>query len=196
MRITRRAALPQLPDRQPADVDQGPCGDWMSRMKVRRRHWGSAATRLTFAGPYAASAASKPNYSVLAHAHYVRGLFQIMARFGWDVHRTVRDGESAATRVLLAAVRSPPWPKSCATSTSSRNNVMARQLFMTIGAVRGWYPGHPEKGAQARDRSGWPGKGFVYSGTGARKRLRPVAYRTRQREKPGTVAALCRIRSR
>ncbi|MGH6631500.1 MAG: D-alanyl-D-alanine carboxypeptidase/D-alanyl-D-alanine endopeptidase, partial [Burkholderiales bacterium] len=124
----------------------GPCGDWVNRLKVDAQG-GSAATRLTFSGRYSASCGERErSYSVLPHPHYVLGLFRELWReLGGTFTGTVRDGTVGADARLIAAVESPALAQVVRDMNKFSNNVMARQLFLTLGAEGAGEPATPEK---------------------------------------------------
>lgn len=146
VRILAEPALPQVQIVNRLALVNGPCGDWVSRLKVDAQG-GSAATRLTFSGRYAASCGERErSYSVLPHAHYVLGLFRELWReLGGSFTGTVRDGAVGADARLIAAVESPALAQVVRDMNKFSNNVMARQLFLTLGAEGAGEPATPEK---------------------------------------------------
>ena len=146
VRILAEPALPQVQIVNRLALVSGPCGDWASRLKVDAQG-GSAATRLTFSGRYAASCGERErSYSVLPHAQYVLGLFRELWReLGGKFTGTVRDGTVGADARLIAAVESPPLAQVVRDMNKFSNNVMARQLFLTLGAEGAGEPATPEK---------------------------------------------------
>lgn len=146
VRILAEPALPQVQIVNRLALVNGPCGDWASRLKVDAQG-GSAATRLTFRGRYAASCGERErSYSVLPHAHYVLGLFRELWReLGGKFTGTVRDGAVGADARLIAAVESPALAQVVRDMNKFSNNVMARQLFLTLGAEGAGEPATAEK---------------------------------------------------
>lgn len=146
VRILAEPALPQVQIVNRLALVNGPCGDWASRLKVDAQG-GSAATRLTFRGRYAASCGERErSYSVLPHAHYVLGLFRELWReLGGTFTGTVRDGAVGADARLIAAVESPALAQVVRDMNKFSNNVMARQLFLTLGAEGAGEPATAEK---------------------------------------------------
>jgi len=122
---------------------------------------GSAATRLTFSGRYATSCGERErSYSVLPHAQYVLGLFRELWReLGGTFTGTVRDGTVGADARLIAAVESPPLAQVVRDMNKFSNNVMARQLFLTLGAEGAGEPATQEK-AERVIREWLTGKGL------------------------------------
>jgi D-alanyl-D-alanine carboxypeptidase/D-alanyl-D-alanine-endopeptidase (penicillin-binding protein 4) len=108
---------------------------------------GSAATRLTFSGRFAASCGERErSYSVLPHAHYVLGLFRELWReLGGTFHGTVRDGAVGPDARLIGTVESPALAQVVRDMNKFSNNVMARQLYLTLGAEGAGEPATLEK---------------------------------------------------
>ncbi|HLF39742.1 MAG TPA: D-alanyl-D-alanine carboxypeptidase/D-alanyl-D-alanine-endopeptidase, partial [Burkholderiales bacterium] len=146
VRILAEPALPQVQIVNRLALVSGPCGDWASRLKVDAQG-GSAATRLTFSGRFAATCGERArSYSVLPHAHYVLGLFRELWReLGGTFTGTVRDGAAGADARLIAAVESPALAQVVRDMNKFSNNVMARQLFLTLGAEGAGEPATAEK---------------------------------------------------
>ncbi|MGH8634018.1 MAG: D-alanyl-D-alanine carboxypeptidase/D-alanyl-D-alanine endopeptidase [Burkholderiales bacterium] len=162
VRILTEPALPQVQIVNRLTLVDGPCGDWVNRLKVDAQG-GSAATRLTFSGRYAASCGERErSYSVLPHAHYVLGLFRELWReLGGTFTGTVRDGAVGADAHLIAAVASPALSEVVRDMNKFSNNVMARQLFLTLGAEGAGEPATPEK-ADRVIRVWLAGKGLTF----------------------------------
>jgi serine-type D-Ala-D-Ala carboxypeptidase/endopeptidase (penicillin-binding protein 4) len=144
-RLVRIVAEPPLPQVQIVNrvaLVDGPCGDWINRLKVDAQG-GSAAARLTFRGRFAASCGERErSYSVLAHAHYVLGLFRELWReLGGTFSGTVRDGTAGPDARFLAAVSSPALSEVVRDMNKYSNNVMARQVYLTLGAEGFGEPG-------------------------------------------------------
>lgn len=146
VRILAEPALPQVQIVNRLALVNGPCGDWVNRMKVDAQG-GSAATRLAFSGRYAASCGERErSYSVLPHAHYVLGLFRELWReLGGTFSGTVRDGTVGADARLIASVESPALAQVVRDMNKFSNNVMARQLYLTLGAEAAGEPATREK---------------------------------------------------
>ena len=161
VRILAEPPLPQVQIVNRLALVDGPCGDWVNRMKVDLQG-GSAAARLTFRGRYAASCGERErSYSVLAHAHYVLGLFRELWReLGGTFTGTVRDGTAAPDARLIAAVASPALSEVVRDMNKFSNNVMARQIYLTLGAE-----GYGEPGTEGKServvREWLTGKGLA-----------------------------------
>ncbi len=146
VQILAEPALPQVQIVNRLTLVDGPCGDWVNRMKVDAQG-GSAATRLAFSGRYAASCGERTrSYSVLPHAQYVLGLFRELWReLGGTFTGTVRDGTAGADARPIGSVESPPLAQVVRDMNKFSNNVMARQLYLTLGAEAAGEPATREK---------------------------------------------------
>jgi D-alanyl-D-alanine carboxypeptidase/D-alanyl-D-alanine-endopeptidase (penicillin-binding protein 4) len=162
VQILAEPALPQVQIVNRLKLVDGPCGDWVNRLKVDAQG-GSAATRLTFSGRYAASCGERErSYSVLPHAQYVLGLFRELWReLGGTLSGTVRDGTASGDLRPIYAVESPPLAQVVRDMNKFSNNVMARQLYLTLGAEGAGEPATPEK-ADRVIREWLAGKGLVF----------------------------------
>jgi D-alanyl-D-alanine carboxypeptidase/D-alanyl-D-alanine-endopeptidase (penicillin-binding protein 4) len=162
VRILAEPALPQVQIFNRLTLVNGPCGDWVNRLKVDAQG-GSAATRLAFSGRYAASCGEQArSYSVLPHAHYVLSLFRELWReLGGTFTGTVRDGTVGADARLIASVESPALAQVVRDMNKFSNNVMARQLYLTLGAAGAGEPATPEK-ADRVIREWLAGKGLSF----------------------------------
>ena len=135
----------------------GPCGDW--REKVRADFQPAVAPhrgfRAIFTGAYSASCGECGwNVALLGHQAYVEGLFrQLWEELGGGWTGAARDGAVPADARLLHAHESETLGEIVRDMNKFSNNVMARQLFLTLGvesagaparldaafkAVRGW----------------------------------------------------------
>jgi D-alanyl-D-alanine carboxypeptidase/D-alanyl-D-alanine-endopeptidase (penicillin-binding protein 4) len=165
-RAVRILALPVLPQVQIVNnlaLDaKSACGDWVGKLKLDAQ--GSATTaRLVFNGVYPASCGERErNFSVLGHAQYTLGLFRELWReLGGSLAGGVRDGAAGADARLIAAVKSPSLSEVVRDINKYSNNVMARQLYLTLGAVGAGVPAASEKTARVI-RQWLAGKGLSF----------------------------------
>jgi D-alanyl-D-alanine carboxypeptidase/D-alanyl-D-alanine-endopeptidase (penicillin-binding protein 4) len=146
VRLTVEPLLPQLKVTNNLRFADGPCGDWLSQIKVDAQ--GSAETaRLTFSGAYALDCGEKArSFSVLGHRQYVAGLFSALwQELGGAFAGTVRDGEVTPAGRLLASAKSHTLAEIVRDINKYSNNVMARQLFLTLGAAEEGAPATADK---------------------------------------------------
>jgi D-alanyl-D-alanine carboxypeptidase/D-alanyl-D-alanine-endopeptidase (penicillin-binding protein 4) len=131
-------------------LTDGLCGDWVSRLKFEPQGSGETA-RLVIAGTYAADCGERTrSFSLLNHRAYTAALFnQLWKDLGGSITGTVRDGQVPRDARLLASTRSPTLSEIVRDINKYSNNVMARQLFLTLAAIHGGPPATLEKGAAA-----------------------------------------------
>ncbi len=136
-RTVRIAAEPPLPQVQIVNnlkAADGPCGDWMSRMKIDAQGNADSA-RLAFSGGYTLDCGERlRSFSVLGHRQYVGALFTLLWReLGGGFGGQVRDGITPGTARALAVNRSPSLSEIVRDVNKYSNNVMSRQLFLALG---------------------------------------------------------------
>ena len=150
VRITVDPPLPQIQISNNLSLGEGACGNWLARIKTQVQDSGDNA-RFTFAGSYARQCSEKVDYySVLGHREYAAALFQYLWRdLGGVFSGRVREGETTASAVLLARQRSPALSEIVRDINKFSNNVMARQLLLTIGATPGGPAATAERSARA-----------------------------------------------
>ena len=157
VRINVDPPLPKVEIINNLALGEGACGNWITRIKTQVQDTGDAA-RVTFAGPYARACGEQVNYySLLGHRDYVGGLFQHLWRdLGGVFNGRVRDGDVNANSVKLVSQRSLALSEIVRDINKFSNNVMARQLLLSIGATAGATAGTtggagaaPERGARA-----------------------------------------------
>jgi D-alanyl-D-alanine carboxypeptidase/D-alanyl-D-alanine-endopeptidase (penicillin-binding protein 4) len=148
VRITVEPALPQITIVNNLKLDQGVCGDWVTRLRFDAQGNNQQA-RFAFNGSYAASCGERARYfSVLGHQQYIHSLFQELWReMGGTFAGGVREGTAAGAR-LLAAVPSQTLSEIVRDVNKFSNNVMARHVFLTLGAVGGGAPATADKASR------------------------------------------------
>ena len=144
--------LPQIAlGASPALVD-GPCDDW-------RRHAGAAfisqlrAAAATFPGSFARSCGKRDwHVALLDHPSYVHGMFRTyFIEAGGEFGGAVREGRAPLT-APFAILESAPLYDVVRDVNKLSNNVMARQLFLTLSTTAAPLPSTPEKAAEAVQR--------------------------------------------
>ncbi len=150
VRIIVEPALPQLQITNNLVLDAEPCGDWVARLKVAAAG-DAAAAKLSFAGNYATACGEKErHFSLLGHAQYVHALFSLLWReLGGIFAGGVRDGAAPAGAKLLLANASQPLADIVRDINKFSNNVMARQLFFSMGAISLGAPASNDKSVRA-----------------------------------------------
>ena len=150
LKIIAEPALPQVQVLNNIVLDNAPCGDWVGRLRLTAP--GDATTaRLLFSGSYSVSCGTKTrHYSVLGHPQYVHGLFTLLWReLGGTFTGGVRDAETPAGARLLLAHQTQTLSEIVRDINKFSNNVMARQVYLALGAIAYGAPADGEKSARA-----------------------------------------------
>lgn len=145
-------ALPQVAlGAAPALVD-GPCDDWRQLAGAAFISQSRAAAA-TFPGSYARSCGVREwNVALLDLPTYVHGMFRAyFAEAGGDFGGAVRDGRAPLGKPF-AVLESPPLYDVVRDVNKLSNNVMARQLFLTLATTASPLPATPDKAADAVQR--------------------------------------------
>ena len=146
VRIAVEPVLPQIAIVNNLTLDKAACGDWVSRLKLDAQG-GSQQARLAFNGNFSVACGERVrHFSVLGHSQYIHSLFQELWReMGGTLTGGVRDGAVGNGARMLATVQSQTLSEIVRDINKFSNNVMARQLFLTLGAVGGGAPATAEK---------------------------------------------------
>ena len=131
-------------------LTRGSCYGWARGlgMKVQQRN---NQTRVIFNGTYDAACGANELFRVVSDpAPYILGLFRVLwseqgGRFVGGVRETTVPPEAR----LLSTAYSPPLADVIRSINKYSNNVMTRQLLLTLGAEHAGAPGTTEKGIQA-----------------------------------------------
>jgi D-alanyl-D-alanine carboxypeptidase/D-alanyl-D-alanine-endopeptidase (penicillin-binding protein 4) len=150
VRVLVDPPLPNVQVENRITVTDGSCGDWRARLTPQLDDDGKTA-RVMFRGTFALGCGERSFYlSVLRHAPYAGGLFRhLWEELGGTLAGTVRDGSAGHDARLLATWESPPLADLVRDINKFSNNVMARQLYLTLGAKTFDPPGTGEKSARA-----------------------------------------------
>ena len=127
----------------------GACGDWRAGIKADFQTNGGLA-KANFAGSMPAACGERYwNASLLGQPNYVYGVFrQLWEELGGTLAGTWKDGVVPADARLLAASASASNAELVRDINKFSNNVMARQLFLTLGAELLKLPGRSDRSAQ------------------------------------------------
>jgi D-alanyl-D-alanine carboxypeptidase/D-alanyl-D-alanine-endopeptidase (penicillin-binding protein 4) len=122
----------------------------MRRLDMKVRHE-KDRTRVMFSGTYDAGCGSNELFRVVSEpAPYILGLFRALwTELGGRLKGDVREGVVPSEASLLHTTWSPPLADIIRSINKYSNNVMTRQLLLTLGAERGSAPGTTDKGIQA-----------------------------------------------
>jgi D-alanyl-D-alanine carboxypeptidase/D-alanyl-D-alanine-endopeptidase (penicillin-binding protein 4) len=161
VRLVTEPTLPTLQIVNNLLMDDVPCGDWVSRLKIEAEG-GSDAARLIIGGAYSRDCGERTrSFSLLGHRAYVAALFtQLWEDLGGTLTGTVRDGQRLPDARLILTTQSEALAEIVRDINKYSNNVMARQLFLTLGALGGGAPGTLEK-ARATIRQWLTQKGIA-----------------------------------
>ncbi len=162
VRIIAEPDLPQVRILNNVVLDGARCGYWEAGLQYDLRD-SPAAARLRFAGRLAAACGERERYfSVLGSNEYAHGLFRVLwHELGGTFSGGVREGEAGPDARLLSTWRSQTLAETVRDINKFSNNVMARQLFLTLGAEAEGAPATTEKSVRAIRR--WlEEKGLVF----------------------------------
>ncbi len=134
--IAVEPALPQVQIVNNLVLGTEACGDWVEKLKITATAE-AASARLVFSGNYALACGEKDrHFSLLGHAQYVHALFtQLWRELGGSFNGGVRDGVAPAGAKPLLLNTSQPLADIVRDINKFSNNVMARQLFLSLGAT-------------------------------------------------------------
>lgn len=146
--VRTEPAPPNLTVRNTLKLTSAECGDWKGTTRAGFVSSGESA-EANFPGTYAASCGEQNWYvSLLNYRGYVGGTFrQLWQEAGGILTGQVRDGTVAATAKLFATRTSPQLAEIIRDINKFSNNVMARQLFLTIDAQANGPPATTERAA-------------------------------------------------
>jgi len=152
-----RKTVTVIPEPRPAGLEftaavratDGACDDWRAGIKADFQSNGGSA-RASFAGSMPASCGERYwNASLLAQPYYVYGVFrQLWEELGGTLTGGWKDGAVPADARLLATSQSPSNAELARDINKFSNNVMARQLYLTLGAEMLKQPGRSDRSAR------------------------------------------------
>jgi serine-type D-Ala-D-Ala carboxypeptidase/endopeptidase (penicillin-binding protein 4) len=127
-------------------ITEGPCHDWLSRVKIDLQQT-SRPVKVAFTGSYPASCGEREwNVALLSHTEYFAGVFKkLWQELGGSFAGVVRDAPRIDGARLLASQDSLPLSRIVWDINKFSNNVMARQLFLTLSAELLAPPGRGDK---------------------------------------------------
>ena len=134
VRIAVEPPLPQVQIINNLKIADGPCGDWVGKLRLDSQGNADSA-RLAFNGTYALDCGEgMRSFSVLGHRQYIGALFtQLWKDLGGTFNGQVRDGATPEQARRLTTSRSLSLSEIVRDVNKYSNNVMARQLFLTLG---------------------------------------------------------------
>jgi len=134
---TVEPALSAIAVSGPPQLAQGNCGDWRTSLGATFVDRGARA-EATFAGRYMATCGEREWWvSLLDHPTYVHGMFETYFRAaGGRFSGRWRDGVAPAGARPFVTLDSPPLWDVVRDVNKLSNNVMARQVFLTLATTR------------------------------------------------------------
>ena len=128
--------LPGIALGPPPRLGNGVCNDWRSAVGAAFAN-GAASARVTFSGRYPASCAERDWYVALLDApNYAHAMFTTyFGAAGGQFTGTLREGRAPAGAAPFVTLESPPLYDIVRDINKLSNNVMARQLFLTLATT-------------------------------------------------------------
>ncbi len=115
-------------------VEGAECGEWKDALHAEQTKR-DGNNRLTLSGTYSVDCGEKAwNLAVLSHTEYIGAVFrQLWQELGGSFSGKVREGAAPIEGHLLAVIESPSLSEIVRDINKYSNNVMARQLYLTLG---------------------------------------------------------------
>jgi len=135
----------------------GDCGDWHAALRAEFTDRADSADA-TFRGRYPIACGEREWYvALLDHPHYVLNLFsRTWADLGGTFAGTVRDGPTPISAMRIATLDSTPLHDAVRDINKLSNNLMARQVFLTLATTAFPPPATIPHATEAVER--WLGK--------------------------------------
>jgi len=150
VRITAEPELPQLTVVNNLVLRHVPCADWKDRLGFSVARAGTAVT-ITFSGNYSLACGEQSlSLNLFEYPVYVFQLFKrLWQEQGGVIEGGLRSGSVPPGAVRLLRFDSPPLAEVVRMINKYSNNVMARQLLISLGAERPGLPASPDGGSRA-----------------------------------------------
>ncbi len=160
----RLIALPDFPSLSVSNhlkSAAGPCGDWEDGIAEQIASDGKSA-KLALSGQFPASCGEKEDeIAAYDHSEYLFQLFsKLWSESGGKIEGGWHEGAVPPDAKLLAATRSAPLSSLVTDMNKYSNNVMARQIFLTLGALKSTPA--TEESARAQVRTWLEEKGLSF----------------------------------
>ncbi|HEY6894193.1 MAG TPA: D-alanyl-D-alanine carboxypeptidase/D-alanyl-D-alanine-endopeptidase [Rhodanobacteraceae bacterium] len=129
------------------------CSDWQQRAAPSIDDRGDRGV-IVFGGAYPASCGERDWWvAMLDHPHYVRGMFETYFReAGGRFSGGVKEGVAPTNARPFAVLESPPLSEIVRDVNKLSNNVMARQIFLTLATTRDAAPATPARAGESIKR--------------------------------------------
>lgn len=143
-------AIPQLTIVNQLNLSRVPCADWKDRLGYKIARNGADIT-VTFGGNYSLACSEKTlDLSLFDDTVYVFELFkQLWREQGGSFNGRMETASAPENAKLLVRASSPPLADVIRLINKYSNNVMARQMLLTIAAEKTGLPGNIDHGGQA-----------------------------------------------
>lgn len=151
VRLFVEPSLPGLEVVNSLRPSQGACPDGRAFRDLTQATFQSRPPRAAFTGLYPVSCGEKELLVALHHpGDYVAGMIRLLwSEMGGTWKGGLREGVVSPAAKLLYTHESAPLAEIVRDINKFSNNVMARQLYLTIAAELGGAPAHPDTAARA-----------------------------------------------
>ena len=151
VQITPDLSLPELRMTSQLVVDDMPCGEWKDRLSLIT--FDAVSKELRFEGRYARDCGEKQlNLNVFDPAHHFDATFRAMWKeSGGELSSHTQLGKAPDDRAALVSFTSLPLAEALRSLNKHSNNVMTRNLYLTLGAAHAGVPATLEKSRRAID---------------------------------------------
>ncbi len=149
LHIVAEPSLPSLDISSRIKLVKDACGDWQERLTPEIEENGLLAN-VQFSGTFAPSCGEKIwHMSLFDHSHYNAALFKTLwNEAGGKIFGAARDGALPPEARLVLAIESPTLSEVIRDINKFSNNVMARQLFLTLSAEAAGQPGETARSVE------------------------------------------------
>ncbi|HUR89523.1 MAG TPA: D-alanyl-D-alanine carboxypeptidase/D-alanyl-D-alanine-endopeptidase [Ramlibacter sp.] len=151
VRLFVEPSLPGLEVVNGLRLSQGACPEGRALRDLMQATFQSQPPRAGFTGLYPQSCGEKELLVALHHRQdYVAGMIGLLwSEMGGTWKGAIREGAVSPQAKLLYTHESEPLAETVRDINKFSNNVMARQLYLTIAAELGGAPAHPDTAARA-----------------------------------------------
>jgi D-alanyl-D-alanine carboxypeptidase/D-alanyl-D-alanine-endopeptidase (penicillin-binding protein 4) len=151
VRIYAEPALPGLAIVNSLKLIDGPCPEGRAFRELLRAEFQARPPRASFTGGYPTSCGERDmNVALYEPADYLEGLVRgLWTELGGTWTGKLREGTASPAARLVYTHESEPLAEAVRDINKFSNNVMARQLFLTLGAELAGPPAETDKSAQA-----------------------------------------------
>jgi D-alanyl-D-alanine carboxypeptidase/D-alanyl-D-alanine-endopeptidase (penicillin-binding protein 4) len=154
VRIYAEPALPGLTVVNHLKPGEGPCPEGRAFRELLRAEFQPRPPLASFTGTYPSSCGERDmNVALYEPSDYLEGLVRALwTELGGTWTGRLREGAASPSARLLYAHESEPLAEAVRDINKFSNNVMARQLYLTLGAELEGTPADTQKSAQALRR--------------------------------------------